>query len=226
MRERQWWLIGSALVTVAALALGWLLGAAPLLDAARSADANRAGVEAQNATYGLQLTQLREQYKGIDALTAQLSALRTALPVGTAFPAYDGELISTAQQSAVTILDVTVSDAVPYAPAIVDESTAAAETPTDDTAAATTGVPPSSPLVTTENFVAIPITIVVAGDYANVLNFLGGVQTGSRLTTVASFDTVQNEPAPGVVAGRASEGTVTGTLSVLVYVLRDDTTVG
>jgi len=250
MRARQWWIIGCTLVSVVALAFGWFFGAAPLLGAARSADETRAGVEAQNAGYDQQLTVLKAQFAGIDALAAQLAELRTELPAGTAFPAYDAELISAAQQHGVTISSISVSDAVPYAPVVVDDAAAPAETPADGSApaepeataaptetapvAVAAGVPFSSPLVTTDNFVAIPIAITVVGGYPNVLDFLEGVQMGPRLTTVSAFNTagaagpaaVVSADGDPVAAPAAGEAAVTGTISVYVYVLRDATTVG
>ena len=69
----------------------------------------------------------------------------------------------------------------------------------------------SSSLVTTDNFVAVPITISVAGSFDAVLQFLDGLQDGERVMTVTAF----NSSAPSADA----PDQVTGQIAGLIYVL-------
>jgi Tfp pilus assembly protein PilO len=252
MTTRRWWVIGCAVVMAVALGLGWLLGASPLLETARVADVAREGVEAQNLAYDQELTTLKEQFDGIGELEIQLAGLRTELPNGTALPAYVAQLATSAQQHSVTLTTITVGDAVAYTPPVTDGAdpadTEAAPTdtatdapPTDTatsppatpapdavpaTASVGAGTPVTSPLVTGDNFAAIPITIALDGGYANALDFVESLQKGTRLTTVTAFGTtkadapatvVEDEDAPAQTP--APTDAVKGTISLYIYVL-------
>ena len=246
MSTQRWWIIGSVLVIAATLIFGWMLGVGPLLSGARAADDERLGVETQNQAYEQQLSALKEQYKGIEALTDQLSELRSELPTGADLPSFVNQLNTVAQDNSVTLTSIGVSDAVSYAPVIVEgtESSGATEgeavegdaAPVDvveEAPVAVPGVPFSNPIITAENFVAIPVDLVLTGEYANVVNFLEGLQMGTRLVTVTRFNTVpatagaaaspvDGESVPVPTAGAA----VTGTMSLLIYVLLDPTAEG
>lgn len=245
MTTRRWWVIGSVLVMAVAIGLGWLLGASPLLETARVADEAREGVEAQNVLYDQELTTLKEQFEGIGALETQLAGLRTELPAGSALPAYVAQLAASAGQHAVTLTTITVGDAIAYTPAIAEVAPTTADTAADaaptDTAtpmptpapdalpAATpvgAGTPVTSPLVTGDNFVAIPITIALDGGYANALDFVESLQKGTRLTTVTTFGTTKQDAPPvaadddeAPAAAPAATDAVKGTLSLYIYVL-------
>lgn len=245
MTTRRWWVIGCALVMAMSIGLGWLLGVSPLLETARAADVTRESVEAQNLAYDEELTILKEQFEGIGELETQLVDLRTEVPAGSALPAYLNQLTVSAQQHAVALATITVSDAVAYTP-LVTEAAPAADTTTDvDTDATGTatpapepvaapapvgaGSPVTSPLVTGENFVAIPITIGLDGGYGNVLDFVESLQKGTRLTTVTALSTTKqdapaaapsdDEEAPA--ATPAATDAVKGTISLYIYVLLD-----
>ena len=245
-------MIGCAVVMAVALGLGWLLGASPLLETARVADVAREGVEAQNVVYDQELITLKEQFAGIGELQTQLAGLRTELPNGTALPAYVAQLATSAQQHSVKLTTITVGDAVAYTPPVADEAATdtAADDPATDTAtdaaptdAATSppatpapeavpapasvgaGTPVTSPLVTGDNFVAIPITIALDGGYANALDFVESLQKGTRLTTVTAFGTTKvDAPAAaddedGPAQTPAATDAVKGTISLYIYVL-------
>jgi hypothetical protein len=70
-----------------------------------------------------------------------------------------------------------------------------------------------SSLITPENFTATPVTVTVNGEYANVLGFLKGTQSGQRLFLVTGFVTKASTTGPGV------DGTVSG----LIYTLKPAT---
>jgi len=250
MSTRRIWAIGCALVMTASIALGWLLGASPLLAAAKVADEAREAAEAQNATYSQELVILKDQFAGIEKLEAQLGDLRAELPSGAALPAYLNQLSTEAQKHSVTLTTITTADAVAYAPTaaeapIAETPPADAEAPADADAAAPAaeavpaapaegaGVPVTSPLVTAENFIAIPITLAFDGGYDNVLAFVESLQKGTRLTAVTAFSTTKEDAAAAVPsedgaaeAAPAATDAVTGTMSLLIYVLLDPTAEG
>ena len=235
------------MVVIVSIALGWVLGASPLLAAAKLADEARESAETQNAAYSQELVILKEQFEGIDQLEDQLGELRAELPAGAALPDYLRQLLTAAQRNSVTLTTITTADAVAYAPTavevpVVETPAADAEAPAADAAvpepdaavaapAKGAGVPVTSPLVTAENFIAIPITLAFDGGYDNVLAFVEGMQKGTRLTAVTAFSTTKEAAeAPAVsvdtdapAAAPAATDAVTGTMSLLIYVLLDPT---
>ncbi|TFC56947.1 MULTISPECIES: hypothetical protein [unclassified Cryobacterium] len=247
MSTRRIWAIGCALVMTVSIALGWVLGASPLLSVAKVADEAREAAEAQNAVYSQELVILKDQFEGIDQLEDQLGDLRAELPSGAALPAYVNQLSTEAQQHSVTLTSITTADAVAYAPTaaevpVVETPAADAEAPAADAAVPATeavaaapaegaGVPVTSPLVSAENFIAIPITLAFDGGYDNVLAFIEGLQKGTRLTAVTAFSTTKEAaeaPAASVdadapAAAPAATDEVSGTMSLLIYVLLDPT---
>jgi Tfp pilus assembly protein PilO len=240
MSTRRIWIAGCAIVMAAAVALGWLLGASPLLEAARATGEARDAAEAQNLSYTQELTTLKEQFAGIGELEDQLADLREELPALADQPAYLAQLSAAAERHSVKLTSITVADAVAYAPTAAEvppvEAPAADAAETEDaTADAETatippvvgaGVPVTSPLVTAENFVSIPVALALEGGYGNVLDFVDSVQTGTRLSAVTAFSTSKDGAGAGADAG-ADEGepagpeTVTGTVTVFIYALLD-----
>lgn len=250
MSTRRIWAIGCALVMTVSIALGWVLGASPLLTVAKAADEAREAAEAQNEVYSQELVILKDQFEGIDQLEDQLGDLRDELPSGAALPAYLKQLSTEAQQHSVTLSSITTADAIAYAPTaaevpVVETPAADEATATEDAAVPATeaaaaapalgaGVPVTSPLVTSENFIAIPITLGFEGSYENVLTFVEGLQKGTRLTAVTAFSTTKDgAEAPAAsgdadtpAAAPAATDAVTGTMSLLIYVLLDPTAAG
>jgi Tfp pilus assembly protein PilO len=233
MSTRRIWIAGSAIVMAAAVALGWLLGAAPLLEAAKAAGEARDAAQAQNAAYSQELAALKDQFAGIGQLETDLAALREELPMTADQPGYLESLSANAQRHNVTLTSITMADAVAYAPTAAEvpvEPAPAADAEVTDDAAVTAdaavpviegaGVPVTSPLVTAENFVSIPVTLALEGGYGNVLDFVDSVQKGTRLSAVTAFSTSKDgvEAVEGETAG---PDTVTGTVTLFIYVLLD-----
>lgn len=239
MATRRIWAIGCGLVMAISLALGWVLGASPLLSSARAAGEAREAAEAQNQAYSQELVILKEQFEGIDQLEDQLDGLRAEVPPGAQLPDYLAHLSTEAQRNSVTLTAITTADAVAYAPtaaevAVVETPAADAEAPAVDEAgvpvpapaAEGAGVPVTSPLVTAENFIAIPITLGFEGGYDNVLAFVESLQKGTRLTAVTAFSTAKEGASSGEDEAPVTGDTVTGTMSLLIYVLLDPSVEG
>jgi Tfp pilus assembly protein PilO len=246
MSSQRIWIAGCAFVMVASVALGWLLGASPLLAAASANREAREAAEAQNSIYSEELAALKVQFEGLPQLEDELEALRAELPPQADQPEYLAQLASAAQRHNVQLTSITAADAVAYAPAVAEVPAAevpAAEAPAGDAegpeapaeaavepvaAPAGAGVPVTSPLVTAENFISIPMTLAVEGSYGNVLDFVESVQKGTRLSAVTAFSTSTDAAGGGAEAGDAEGAeapagadTVTGTVTMFIYVLVD-----
>lgn len=228
MNHSKLWLIGSVLVTSVIVVLGWLLGIAPQLDSMNAANASRAAVQATNAGHVALLARLKHDFANLDALTTTADALAESVPSGSAMPALVDQLDAEALAAGLTLTGMTVTEAVAYAPivpvaAMVPAATEAAATDAaaTDAAPAPAVVPPAAlaalpatSAVATEvsaaNFAAFPLQVTVTGSYAEVLDFVSRLQSGSRLFLVSGLDTAR---APGL------PGLVNATVSGLVYSL-------
>jgi len=249
MTTRRWWVIGCALMMVVSIGFGWLLGVSPMLDAAQTADTTRESVDAQNLVYEQELATLKDQFAGIGELETQLADLHSQVPAGSALPAYIAQLVASSQQHAVVLTSLTVSDAVAYTPVVApiatttdaaatDAAPADAATPAPQAVPAPdaqgAGTPVTSPLVTGQNFIAIPIAVAFDGGYGNVLDFVESLQKGTRLTTVTAFGTTKADAPASVAAvdedapasAPVATDKVKGTLSLYIYVLLDPSATG
>jgi Tfp pilus assembly protein PilO len=225
MDKNRLWVIGSVVVMVAVVALGWVLGIQPQLSAATEANSQRATVAQTNAAQEASLAKLKEDYKSIGKLNEQLAALDESVPSGTDAPDYVNQLDALAAASQVTLKGLTVADAqaytpvAPVAPAAPAASGDAAATPTPTEAPALVAAPGSPPVtnakITAENFASLAVQITVSGPYTNVLNFVNGLQTGKRLFLVTGLATTAVADSPGVVDG---------TISGLIYSIVTPTT--
>ncbi|KFF58246.1 hypothetical protein JF66_19960 [Cryobacterium sp. MLB-32] len=236
MDKNRLWVIGAVLVIGAIVVLGWLLGISPKLSEVSAHESERDSTLVQNAAYEAQIVTLKQQFEQITELKGDLATIQEAVPTAAEIPALIAELNSVAAESQVVLSGFTQNDAQAYDPTLlaVEVPAAAApaagatstSTPAPTTAAgaaevaanaATAGVaganavPTVDPRLTPTNFVAIPVSITVDGPYDNVLGFVSGLQHGRRLIMVTAVSTTVPTPA----------GSVTGTVTALVYVLLD-----
>ena len=235
MNTNRLWLVGAVLAIGVVVVLGWMLGISPKLSEARAARTDLVAAEAQNTVFEAQLATLKEQYKSIDSLRSELADLRQAVPNGPDMPDFVGHLDDIAEANGVTLTSITVSDAQPYVPMVAApaaEAQPAPGAPADVTAtaapvnaaataataataeAAAVPAPVVNPLVTAENFVAVPISLSIEGTYDDVVKFVQGLQQGQRLVMVTAFNT----------SAVADSGKVIGSITAFVYVLLDSPT--
>ena len=224
MTTTKWWLVGAMLVIALVVLAGFTLGISPKLEEVGVTRATRTAALAQNEVYEQQLAALQREFDGLETVQDELAVLRAAIPEGAALPALIGQLDAIAGRTSVTVTEFTSADAMPYVPVvpaadtIAPDSTAPDSTAPDSTVPGTTapdtdaaGSAAPSPLVTAENFIAVPVTISVTGSFDAVLEFLDGVQNGQRLLTVTSFSS--GTPAAD------TPNRVTGQIAGIVYVL-------
>jgi Tfp pilus assembly protein PilO len=212
MNKNRIWVIGAILTTVMLVAAGYFIGIAPQLAAASSANSDRANVMAANARNEILLTKLKHDYQNIDALKNQVSNLQKSVPAAADVSSFVTELNSLANARKVTLKSITVSDARAYTP-----TTQAVTTNT-----ATSGSPQTNPKITTANFVTIPVTIGVTGDYSRVLDFVNDVQLGRRLFLVSTLSSMGTTNSKGVKGSPTTSGgsqKVDSSIAGYMYVL-------
>ena len=212
MNKNRMWVIGAVLVMVVTMAGGWLIGIAPQLTTVASAHGDRVTVIAANNRNAIFLAKLKRDYENIDALKNQVSTLQESVPTAADVSSFVTELNTLANARKVTLKSISVSDARAY-------------TPTTQAAAAKTtasGFPQTNPKITTTNFVTIPVTIGVTGDYSKVLNFVDDVQLGRRLFLVSTLSSMGATNSKGVKGSPTTTGgsqKVESTISGYMYVL-------
>ena len=199
------WIIGSMLLVIAILAMGWFLGVAPKLAEAAIAGQQQSEAEAQNVVHEREIAVIKKQFDQLPALKSQLAVLRAAVPAGNGMSAFLDELHALEQQNQVSLTDFKAGDGQPYTP--VKSTTLTAST--------------TNPLVTPDNFVAIQVGVTVTGDDANIMRFIDGVQTGDRLFLVTSLKLDQDKAAADTTSKTQPVVAFTATVSGLVYVLLD-----
>ncbi|GAB3028559.1 hypothetical protein GCM10027052_00120 [Parafrigoribacterium mesophilum] len=200
------WVIGSMVLVVAIIAMGWFLGVSPKLAEAATAGDQRVAAEAQNVVHQRELEAIKKQFETLPELKTQLAVLRAAVPSGDAMSAFLDELHALEQANAVTLTDFKANDGQPY-------------TPVKD---ALTTVSTTNPLITAENFVAIPVTLTVSGSTSNVMSFINGVQTGERLYLVQDLKLKQSTAESGSRTTQDSAGDFQADINGFVYVLLDN----
>ncbi len=237
MDKNRLWLIGSALMMVLVVALGWVVGIQPQVAAISTASDQRVSVEQTNAGHRALLTKLKEDFKGIDNLNQELASLSKSVPSGTNAPDYVDQLDALASANQVALKGLTIADAEAYTPvALVAPVASAAEagapapspapTATPSPTAAPGSPPVTNPGITAANFASLSVQITVSGTYSNVLKFVNGLQTGPRLflvtgltTTAATESSVPvdstTEAKPSAASG--NDRLVDGSISGLIY---------
>jgi hypothetical protein len=163
------WILGTAIVCVGAILLGWFIGIQPRVN---SIAANSVAlVEAQGTIEQnrAKLETLKQQFSQIDEVRTELAALRVSLPADGAYQSFIDELSVIASESNATFTGYTWS-APSYYVAPADAKGDKAAVPTN----------PNSLLV-------IPITIQAKGStLKSVLDFLHGVEFGDRLVSIGN----------------------------------------
>ena len=210
MKSSRVRVIGLSLLLVIVVFAGWLLGIAPQLADASSANANRLSVMNQNTINEAILRKLKEDYAHIDGVRKELSLLKIAVPSSAEISSFVTELNTLANNHKITVRSITVNDARPYTPI-------AAPTGTEK-------LPTSNSRITPSNFIVIPVQFSVTGDYSSVLDFVHDVQIGPRLFLISNLSSMGATDAKAVAMRGNKSGPnvlqkVDATVGGYVYVL-------
>ncbi|GAA1207325.1 type 4a pilus biogenesis protein PilO [Rhodoglobus aureus] len=197
MNNRLWMII-AGVIGVAIFALGWFIGVAPKIDEMNAAGEQRTAVETQNQLHEARLAQLKEEFEQLDSFKLELKSAQALLPPGDELSSFLGELHRLEASSGVVLTEFGAGDGQAYI------------------AAPSSGT--TNPLVTDQNFIAIPINLSVTGSRAQVIEFLSDLQFGTRLFLVTTLTVAEDDQVSE--DGQESES-YNGDISGLVYVLVD-----
>jgi Tfp pilus assembly protein PilO len=209
------WIIGTAVISIVVLALGWALGVTPVLTQASSNRDQVKSIEETNVAQEARLVMLKEQFQSVDEIEAELEALRVQVPPTSEYPGLLRELSAKADEAGVQISNASLEAATAFTPLPVDEAAtgeaaAPVEAPVVDPAA------PAQPAAV----VAIPMTIAVAGSFDGFMSFVAKLQGDGRLFLVTGMSIADSS---GGDDAAAPSGAFTGTINGLIYVVRDAT---
>ena len=148
MNAQRLWALVTAIVVVAVLGMGWLLGVSPLLAAASDADDQREAAEATNVAQAATLVELRAKFENVEEYRIELDALRETIPASSDIEAFYAQMSQTADDVEVTITTLTAGEPQLYgtgadgAPIVVAEGAqVAAPAPTGRAAEALYVIP-------------------------------------------------------------------------------------
>ncbi|MBB5632936.1 Tfp pilus assembly protein PilO [Cryobacterium mesophilum] len=202
------WMVIAGIAGIAVLALGWFLGISPKLDEMSASNEQKASVDAQNVLHQKKLDSLKAEFAQLDTLKEQLVGAQASLPPGDDLSTFLGELHALEGSSGVVLTSFSAGDGMNYV---------AAPGETTD------------PLITADNFIAIPINLAVQGTRPQVIDFLSDLQYGKRLFLVIKLSVAESKKAVATDPGTTDPGSATtpdksvyeGNISGFVYVLVD-----
>jgi hypothetical protein len=237
IQNNRIWMIGTVTVMLVIVVAGWFLGAQPLIATAASADQQAASVTAQNVAQTAEIAQLTTEMKQLPQLKQDYTALQASIPGTSKTADFIKSLDALATTAGVQIVGFTVGDPLAYTiPASVAAAAAAASAASPAPIATPVPAPPvvatpapavvTNSLITPDNFVGIQVVIDVSGQNANVLNFINGLQSGSRLYLVTGITTTR-DVAPGVGtnpdgASAGDPNAVTTHVTGYIYVIKNE----
>lgn len=186
-------LIGLGVVVV--LLIGWFFGVSPLLEQVNAANAQTDSLHSSNLATEARLANLKKQYANIGPLQAKLEKLQESIPVDADISGFLAEINTLSAGAGVALTNLTVNDAAAYvAPGAsvvpVTPNPTPTSAPTQGKATNSSAADPSTGLV------AIPIKVIVTGPYANVMAFVGALQSGTRLLYAVKLTVVASTSDP------------------------------
>lgn len=212
MDKNRLFQIGAVLAMAVIVLFGFIVGVQPQLAAAATAQENSVAARAKNAASAGALAALKQDYATLDVLKKERDALRQSIPAATDMSSFIAEIHSLEVANGVTLTAFTVTDGQAYLPAKAATPAATPAASPAATPAAAAGQA-SSAGVNSKNFTLMPIQLTVTGQYGKVLDFVHGLQTGTRLMLVTTFS------SSAVAAGSSSD--VSASIGGFAYVLSD-----
>jgi Tfp pilus assembly protein PilO len=196
MDKNRLWVVGViGAIFVVALG-GWFLGISPVLGQASAAQQQRSALILSNDSGQARVALLKTEFAGIAGLKAKLGLLSESVPADADMPAFLRAVNALTVANQVTLGTVTIGDGQTFVATAVK-------------------TPQASRLI------QIPLAISVSGSYANVLDFIGGVQNGARLYLVNSVVLIAGNSATANSSANAAAQAVSfsATITGFVYTL-------
>jgi hypothetical protein len=196
MTVNRIWVIGTAIVVVVILALGWLLVIAPTVGQAQAAQQQTQTTNTQNAAQQASIVRLKAQSKKLPQSKAQLAKLQKSIPETFKSEDFLDQMEVDAASAGVVITNYSFGEAAAYGSA--STTATAAPTPSPSAAAAAGGAL-SGKLFT------VPISITARGSIPQVIEFIRLAQQNPRFFLL---------PSASYAVGQGS-GTITGSVFIL-----------
>ncbi len=189
MKNGRIWLLAGALLAVGVVAIGWFVGASPLLAQASANEAQIAEIDAQNTLQMLEIAEMKEQFENIDELRDELDELQVSVPGFADTGDYFDEISAKAGAAGVSLQTVTVEGALPYgAMGSVEASDDEADDATDTGGTSgsqgqiTPALVPDADLAA--NLYVLTVKFEIDADQNQLAAFLAGLQGDGRLMLV------------------------------------------
>jgi len=208
--DNRLWILIASILSLGLLAGGWFVGVSPQLQAAAASEAQRDTVNAQNDAIRSTLDELRAASENQTEIEARLADLQRSVPPGIYGSQFLAEINEIVSSSGVVITSVVLGNPARYeapAPPEVEQSTegdASAEETTDvepevvQAAGPVAPQPQTDSLISSANFITVPVTLEVQGSTAAVLAFTKSLQQGDRLVLVTKVDMTREQGEGGV----------------------------
>ncbi|TPW71721.1 hypothetical protein [Schumannella sp. 10F1B-5-1] len=207
--NRIWYLL-TALVCIALVAGGVLLGVQPQLGVIATAASDKSTIDSQLTDLRTKISDLKAASADKSGLESQAAEIRKKLPAGVDGAAFIAQLNSISAATGAAVQSLDVSPAVAYAPpaatapaadpAAEGESASPSASPSETASAAAEAAAPvatDGPLtngaVTASNFVVIKLSISLTGNRDQVLEFIRQLQDGDRLILITGVTLTQEE---------------------------------
>lgn len=205
------WSVGAGVACVVLVLGAWFLLVSPKQAEASNLRAERVAQLTRNNQLKMEIAQLKAESASLPAKQAELAVIQRQLPNNPALPSLIRSLSSIANDAGPTLTSIAPGQPTPLATA----QAPVAGSPVTGAATATAS-----------NVVAIPVTIVTTGSYAENELFLQKVQTGMTRAllvqglTLADASTTSGSSGSTAAAASADSGetlilTITGEVFVL-----------
>jgi Tfp pilus assembly protein PilO len=208
------WTLGLSAAILLVAVFGYVFGVSPILAQASAADQKTQAILTSNQASQSRIVVLRTQFSKIDMLRADLGKLSVSIPAGADMPVFLRELSSLTDQEKVTLGVVTVGADKAYQPPAVPAPVTAtggagssipSPSPSGSAAPVAAGATAVAAAVAnagpSARLLLIPVQVSVTGPYAGVMNFVGALQTGSRLYLASSLTVTEIKETPGNFTG-------------------------
>lgn len=195
------WVLATAFGALVILAVGWLFGASPRLEAAAEARDAAEAEQSRIDTLEIELAALEKDFANIEDFRTELAELRVQVPTDELIPDLIRQLQGFAASAGVVITNA-ISE-TPTTMTVVREEVVQPPAPAEGEEPAE-GAAPAEPTVqevaTESAHYVVPLKIRTLGGYAETIAFLNAVQTGSQRVILVSdllITSVEEKAAEG-----------------------------
>lgn len=160
------WTLGTVIVMIVIIALGWFLGIAPKLAEAAVANSERVAVEAQNTLIEVAIQELEQTQSRLTELRQELDDLADGFPPSAEYANAIQQYLASLASTGVVLDNLAIQE-----PTIADSELLIEE----------------GQQVPTGTLLAIPVQLSVFGDLAAVLSYADALQQSSRFVVISSM---------------------------------------